>query len=388
MHQPSLRFVLMRGGTSKCLMFKENDLPPAGAERDCVVLAAFGSPDPRQIDGLGGATSSTSKVCIIAPSKRADVDIEYTFGQVNIFLPMIDYGGNCGNCSSAVGPFAVDEGLVQAQEGITQVRILNTNTQKLIVAEVPTRHGRALYEGNYEMAGVPGKGARQRLWFYDPAGSRTGTLLPTSHALDLLEVQERSLAVSLVDAANPVVFVKAQDIGLRGTETAAEIDNRPGMLALLEEIRGKAAALIGIVDEWQHAATITPAVPKVAMVAPAQSYTDLYGRTVMEHQIDFVAHIMSMGRCHPAYALTGAIATGAATALPGTVMQQLAGSIHAKQLAVRIGHPSGIIEVEIETEWKGEDISHVIRASASRTARRLAEGALYLPVRAVDALLR
>src|SRR5579883_3009876 len=178
MSQPSLRFVLMRGGTSKCLVFKENDLPPGGAERDRVLLAALGSPDPRQIDGLGGATSLTSKVCIIAPSKRKDVDIEYTFGQVNVLLPMIDYGGSCGNCSSAVGPFAIDEGLVRAQEGITPVRILNTNTQKLIVAEVPTRHGHALYEGDYEMPGVPGKGGRQHLWFYDPAGSRTGKLLP------------------------------------------------------------------------------------------------------------------------------------------------------------------------------------------------------------------
>lgn len=388
MQQPSLRFVLMRGGTSKCLMFKENDLPPGGTERDRVLLAAFGSPDPRQIDGLGGATSVTSKVCIIAPSKREDVDIEYTFGQVNIFLPMIDYGGNCGNCSSAVGPFAVDEGLVRAQEGITPVRILNTNTQKLIVAEVPTEYGHALYEGDYEIAGVPGTGARQRLWFYNPAGSRTGALLPTAHARDLFEVQGHPIAISLVDAANPVIFVKAQDIGLHGTETVAEIDNRPDILALLEEIRGKAAAQLGLVDEWQHAATITPGVPKVAMVAPAQSYTDLYGRTVMEQQIDFVAHIMSMGRCHPAYALTGAIATGAAAALPGTIVQQLAGSVQAKQRTVRIGHHSGIIEVEIETEQQGEETPHIIRACASRTARRLAEGTLYLPMRAADALLR
>src|SRR5258708_7267189 len=387
MHQPSLRFVLMRGGTSKCLMFKANDLPPGGAQRDRVLLAAFGSPDPRQIDGLGGATSPTSKVCIIAASKREGVDIEYTFGQVHMFLPMIDYGGNCGNCSAAVGPFAVDEGLVQAQEDVTQVRILNTNTQKLIIAEVPTHHGHALYEGTYEMAGVPGQGARQRLWFSDPAGSRTGRLLPTSHTLDLLEVQGRSLAVSLVDAANPVVFVKAQDLKLRGTETAAEIDSRPDLLALFEEIRGKAAALLGLVDEWQDAATLTPGVPKVALVAAAQFYTDLYGRTVMEHQIDVVARILSMGRTHPAYALTGAIATGAAAALPGTVVQQLAGSVQAKHMAVRIGHPSGIIEVEIETEQKGEDIPHVLRASASRTARRLAEGMLYLPGRAVDALV-
>ncbi|HEY7415097.1 MAG TPA: PrpF domain-containing protein, partial [Ktedonobacteraceae bacterium] len=307
MYQQPLHFVLMRGGTSKCLMFKGNDLPPAGAERDRVLLAAFGSPDPRQIDGLGGATSLTSKVGIIVPSKHEDIDIEYTFGQVNILSPMIDYGGNCGNCSSAVGPFAVDEGLVQVQEEITQVRILNTNTQKLIVAEVPTQHGHALYEGNYELPGVPGTGARQRLWFYDPAGSKTGTLLPTSHPCDQLEVQGRSIAISLVDAANPVVFVTAEDVGLRGTEAAAEIDNHPDLLALLEEIRGKAAVLLGIADEWQHAPKITPGLPKIAIVAAAHSYTDLYGRTVMEHQVDFVARIMSMGRCHPAYALTGAI---------------------------------------------------------------------------------
>src|SRR5579875_946662 len=377
MQQHALRFVLMRGGTSKCLMFKENDLPPAGPERDRVLLAAFGSPDPRQIDGLGGATSYTSKVCIIAPSACEDADVDYTFGQVNVSLPMVDYGGNCGNCSSAVGPFAIDEGLVRVQEGITQVRILNTNTQKLIVAEVPTHHGHAVYEGDYEIAGVPGTGARQRLWFYDPAGSMTGTLLPTSHVLDLFQVQERSIAVSLVDAANPVVFVKASDIGLNGTEAAAEIDNRPGILAVLEELRGKAAVRLGFVNEWQHATAITPAVPKIAIVASAQPYTDLYGRRVTEQQIDIVARIMSMGRCHPAYALTGAIATGAAAAIPGTIVQRLVASEQNRQLAVRIGHPSGVMEVEIEAEYSGE-IPRIVRASASRTARRIADGMLYI----------
>lgn len=377
MQQQALRFVLMRGGTSKCLMFKENDLPPAGPERDRVLLAAFGSPDPRQIDGLGGATSYTSKACIIAPSAREEVDVDYTFGQVNISLPMVDHGGNCGNCSSAVGPFAIDEGLVRVREGITRVRILNTNTQKLIVAEVPTHHGHAVYEGDYEIAGVPGTGARQRLWFYDPTGSMTGTLLPTSHVLDLFQVQERSIAVSLVDAANPVVFVQAHDIGLKGTEAVAEIDNRPEILAVLEELRGKAAVRLGFVNEWQHAATITPAVPKIAIVASAQPYADLYGRRVTEQQIDFVARIMSMGRCHPAYALTGAIATGAAAAIPGTVVQRLIDSAQARQLTVRIGHPSGIMEVEIEAEYSGK-IPRIVRASASRTARRIADGMLYV----------
>jgi 2-methylaconitate cis-trans-isomerase PrpF len=378
MQQQSLRFVLMRGGTSKCLMLKENDVPPPGPDRDRVLLSAFGSPDPRQIDGIGGAVSTTSKACIIAPAEREDADIDYTFGQVNILLPMVDYGGNCGNCSSAVGPFAVDEGLVHAHEGITAVRIFNTNTRKLIVAEVPVHNGHAVYEGDYEIAGVPGTGALQRLWFYDPAGSVTGRLLPTGHALERMQVQGREIAFSLVDAANPLVFVHARDVGLSATESVAEIDANRDVLTLLEEMRGKAAVILGLVDDWRHAAEVTPALPKIAMVAPAQAYTDLYDRIVTPQHVDFVARILSMGRCHAAYALTGAVATGVAARIPGTVVQQVRDPARQDKADVHIGHPSGVIDVEIETEQDEGNIPHVIRAAAYRTARRIADGTLYL----------
>jgi hypothetical protein len=359
-------------------MFKENDLPPAGPDRDRVLLDAFGSPDPRQIDGMGGATSLTSKACIIAPSERDDADIDFTFGQVNILLPMVDYGGNCGNCSSAVGPFALDEGLVRAHEGITSVRILNTNTQKLIVAEVPVHDGRAFYEGDYAISGVPETGALQRLWFYDPAGSMTGKLLPTGHPSDTLEAQGRAIEISLVDAANPLVFVCASDVGLSGTESAAEIDNRPNVLALLTEIRGKAAVMLGWVDSWQYAASMTPGVPKIAMVAPSQTYRDAADHTIASEQIDFVARILSMGKCHAAYALTGAIATGTAARIPGTIVYDVRQPDRSAQPTVHIGHPSGVIDVDIEIAHAEDGTMCVVRAAGYRTARRIADGTLYM----------
>ncbi|MBO0778741.1 MAG: PrpF protein [Ktedonobacteraceae bacterium] len=374
MQQQAIRFVLMRGGTSKCLIFKENDLPPVGGERDRLLLEAFGSPDPRQIDGMGGATSLTSKACIIAPSERADIDIDYTFGQVNILRPMVDYGGSCGNCSAAVGPFAIDEGLVRAREGITAVRILNRNTQKLIVAEVPVQNGHAQCEGDFEIAGVPGKGALQRLWFYDPAGSITGRLLPSGHPSDLLEVQGSEIEISLVDAANPVVFVRARDIGLSGRESAAEIDSRPGVPQVLEEIRGKVAVMLGWVDEWQRAAAVTPGVPKIAMVAPVQ--VDRHAGT--SEQVDFVARIMSMGRCHAAYALTGAIATGAAAHIPGSIVHGVRHPDRAERAIVQIGHPTGVIDVDIETDTARDGAVRIVRAAGYRTARRIADGTLYM----------
>lgn len=383
MEQRELPFVLMRGGTSKCIMVYERDLPPAGAQRDRALLDLFGSPDPRQIDGLGGATSTTSKVCILAPSTRPDADIDYTFGQVNILLPMVDYGGNCGNCSSAVGPFAVDEGLVTAREGMTPVRIFNTNTRKLIVAEVPTHNGRASVTGDFQIAGVPGSGAAQRLWFYDPAGSMTGKLLPTGHPVDDIEAQGRPLKVSIVDAANPVVFVRAQDLGMTGEELPSAIDGQPVLVELLAEIRGKAAVLLRFVDDWRRATEVTPGVPKIAVVAPPQPYVDIYGRPVQAEDMDLCARAMTMGKAHAAYQLTGAIATGAAAQVPGTLVYECRAHDRRGQGAVRIGHPSGIMQVEVEMahhEADGVDPQSywVVRAAAYRTARRLAQGTAYL----------
>lgn len=362
--------VLMRGGTSKCVFLYERDIPSKGEERDAFLLSLMGSPDPRQIDGVGGATSLTSKVCIIGPSSRADADVDYTFGQVNVTAPLVDYGGNCGNCSSAVGPFAVDEGLVPPVEGITPVRVHNTNTHKILLEQVPTRGSRALYEGDYEIAGVPGTGARIRIWFMDPAGAVTGNLLPTGQVREEIDGVE----VSIVDAANPLVFVRATDLGMRGTELPGEVDGNPRLLARIERIRGEAAVRCGLVGNWREASKVTPGIPKISMVSPAQDYHDIFGRPVSADDIDFTGRIMSMGRLHAAYALTGAVCTGIASRIEGSLVYEVA---RQRGDQVVFGHPSGAIDVEVRMD--GARPSGV---AVSRTARRLFEGSAYVRARA------
>src|SRR5262244_617826 len=232
MSQRKIRAVYMRGGTSRCLVFHEADLPPAGAERDRVLLAALGSPDPygRQLNGMGGGISSLSKACIIGASSHPDADVDYTFAQVEVAKAVVDYKGNCGNCSSSVGPFAIDEGLVKAVEGETLVRIHNTNTKKLIVAHVPVRDGEAAVEGDFELAGVAGRGARIALDFIDPGGAGTGRLLPTGRPRDLIA----GIEASCVDATNPLVFVRARDVGLTAAETPQAVDANADVMARLE----------------------------------------------------------------------------------------------------------------------------------------------------------
>src|SRR5215831_15937114 len=236
--------VYMRGGTSRCLVFHDKDLPVPGAERDRILLAALGSPDPygRQLNGIGGGISSLSKACIIGPASYPGADVDYTFAQVEVSKPVVDYSGNCGNCSSSVGPFAIDEGLVPAADGETIVRIHNTNTKKVIVAHVPVANGEAAVEGDFELPGVAGRGARIALDFLDPGGAVTGRLLPTGHARDIVDGVE----ASLVDATNPLVFVRARDVGLTGTETPAAVDADRSVSERLEKIRTAAARLMGI----------------------------------------------------------------------------------------------------------------------------------------------
>src|SRR2546428_3908735 len=224
----------MRGGPSRCLVFHEADLPGAGPARDRILLAALGSPDPygRQLDGLGGGISSLSKACMIGPPSHPGADVDYTFAQVDVKRPVVDYKGNCGNCSSAVGPFAIDEGLVKAVEGETLVRIHNTNTRKLIIAHVPVRDGEAAVEGDFALAGVAGRGARIALDFLDPGGAGTGRLLPTGTPRESID----GIDASLVDATNPVVFVRAKDLGLAGTETPQSIDADRSLSARVEAV--------------------------------------------------------------------------------------------------------------------------------------------------------
>ena len=378
--QKPIPAVLMRGGTSKGLFFHADDLPADARIRDNALLAAYGSPDPnlRQIDGVGGAVSTTSKLAIISRSASPDYDVVYNFGQVSIDRPLIDYKGNCGNISSAVGPFAVDEGLVPAVEPVTRVRIHQKNTDKLIIAEVPVKNGRFDEDGDYVIAGVPGTGARITLRFADPGGSLTGKLFPTGNLRDELEVPDvGTVPLTIIDAANPVVLVPATALNLTGTEIE-EIDTGEEIKAKLENIRCSAAVAIGLTDSMQEATQRSQAVPKIAVVAAASTYRAVGGEVVDAGDIDLVGRFMSMGTLHKSFAVSGAVATVGAAMTSGTVAYELLKPDTAGQETMIIGHPGGTIEVGAVVDHKDGDIIYT-EAVLGRTARRLMEGRVLVP---------
>ena len=366
MTQRRIRAVYMRGGTSRCLVFREEDLPAAGPVRDRILLAALGSPDPygRQLDGLGGGISSLSKACIIGPPSHPDAQVDYTFAQVEVSKPIVDYTGNCGNCSSSVGPFAIDERLVPITDGETIVRVHNTNTKKLIVAHVPVAQGEAAVEGDFNLPGVAGRGARIALDFLDPGGAGTGRLLPTGRALDTVE----GMAASLVDATNPVVFVRAKDLGLTGTESPQAMDADTELSARLERIRASAAGLMGIPG--------SAANPKVAVVAPPARFAALGGGCHGADQVDLLARVISMGNCHRAFALTSAMCLAVAARIDGTVVSECDASRGEGDL--RLGHPSGVLPIAAAVGARGGR-PHAERVTVYRTARRLMEGFVRVP---------
>jgi hypothetical protein len=369
----------MRGGTSKAVFFHDRDLPGDGRLRDAFILAAYGSPDPyrRQIDGLGGATSTTSKVAVIADGRDHGVDVLYDFGQVSIDKPLVDRRGNCGNISSAVGPFAVDEGLVEAADPVTLVRFLNVNTNKVIVAHVPTRDGRFDPVGDFELPGVPGTGARIQLDYVEPGGAVTGRTLPTGNVRDTLEVPSvGAIEVTLVDAANPLVFVRWEDLGLTGQEGPDAIDADPQLLGRIESVRAHAAVLAGIAPNPERATLDVPSVPKIAFVGPPQDYELSNGSHLEGAETSIRAAMMSMGRLHRSYALTGGICTAVAAAIPGTIVAEAAGGTAAP---CRIGHPAGVLELSAEATQSEDGSWHVPSVSGYRTARRLMEGTVLVP---------
>ena len=370
--------VLMRGGTSKGLFFHENHLPSDPINRDTVILAAYGSPDPykRQMNGIGGATSVSSKTAIISPSTDPGYDVEYYFGQVSIDRAVVEYNGNCGNISSAVGPFAVDEGLVKATEPVTRVRIFQRNTQKRIVAEVPVKDGMFNEEGDYAISGVPGTGSRILLRFSDPGGSMTEKLLPTGNPRDILTIPDLgTLTVSMVDAANPVVFVRAADIGLEGNEI--EEFDRPQTQAKLDAIRRHASVMMGLSPTPEEAGKIQ-AVPKIAVVSPPRTYKATNKVVVAGSEIDLTSRIMSMGALHRSYAVTGAICTVGAAKIEGSIVNDLLTEESGKRQLIRLGHPGGTMEVGAVVEKM--DNQFVYReAVVGRTARRLMEGRVLVP---------
>ncbi len=381
-HEEQMRVpaVLMRGGTSRGLYLMKNVLPADPDLRDQLILRLYGSPDIRQIDGIGGADSLTSKLAIIGPATRGDADVDYTFAQVSITEALVDYSGNCGNMSAGVGPFAIDQGLVQVTEPITTVRIHQTNTKSIIVAHVPVVNGRAAVNGDYHIDGVPGTGAKIELDFSDAAGGVTGQFLPTAHPRDQLDVPGVGvLDVSIVDAGNPCVFVRATDLGLQGTETAAQIDANVQLNERIELIRGTVAVKLGFVKRWQDAAKSSPYVPFLVMVAPPTDYWNAStGQTMQANQVDLVARLVFMLKMHKTYAVTGTVCTGAAAKIPGTIVAEMMRPEAESRDLVRIGHPAGVIELQAHVE-RVDGKFKLRRAILGRTARCIMEGYVLVP---------
>lgn len=372
-----LRCWIVRGGTSKGVFIMENELPKDPKLRDDVILAIYGSPDVRQIDGLGGADSLTSKLAIIGPSSVENADVDYTFGQVSMTAHFVDYGGNCGNISSGVGPFAIDTGLVKPVEPVTEVRIHMTNTHKILKARVQVKDGKAVVNGDYKIDGVPGTGAKIIMDWSDAVGGCTGKLVPTGNPKDVLEVDGVKYTVSIIDAGNVVIFIKAEELGLKGTESSAEIDNDKNLLNLIEKIRGTACVKIGLVDKWEDAAVKTPYQPFFAILSKPADYDAINNLKVKKEEIDITSRLLFMLKMHKTYAITGTICTGAAARVENSVLWDLLSDEARKNKVLRIGHPGGVLPVISEYEGSGNSF-RLTNLEAYRTARMIMEGHVYV----------
>jgi 2-methylaconitate isomerase len=371
--------VFMRGGTSKAIMFHARDLPEHRPAWDRIFTAAMGSPDPygRQLDGMGGGVSSLSKVCVLAPSAREDADIDYTFAQVQVREQQVDYKGNCGNMSSAVGPFAVDEGLIRPSGETATVRIFNTNTKKIIHATFPLEGDRARYDGDLVIPGVAGAGAPVRLDFVEPGGAVTGRLLPSGRTMDGLEVPGFGpIEASLVDAANPAVFVRARDVGLDGTELPDQLEATPEIMRLIEDIRVQGSVRMGIATDAEAASAIS-GVPFFAVVSPPADASTLTGERICAGDVDLTVRVISSGQPHRALPVTISLCTAVAARITGTVVAE-ALSRQAGRHSLRLGMPSGVLTVDADVAQEGG--AWLARAgSFYRTARRLFDGRVWVP---------
>ncbi|MDQ1815194.1 2-methylaconitate cis-trans isomerase PrpF [Massilia sp. CCM 9210] len=390
-HVPQIRIpaTYMRGGTSKGVFFRLQDLPEAaqvaGAARDALLLRVIGSPDPygKQIDGMGGATSSTSKTVILSKSEKPGHDVDYLFGQVAIDKAFVDWSGNCGNLSAAVGSFAIGAGLVDAaripHDGVAVVRIWQANIGKTIIAHVPVTGGAVQETGAFELDGVTFPAAEVQLEFMDPAAEEEGAggaMFPTGHVVDDLDVPGLgTLRATMINAGIPTIFVDAQAIGYTGTELQDAINGDPKALAMFESIRAHGAVRMGLIRHVDEAAT-RQHTPKVAFVAPPAAYVSSSGKQVAAADIDLLVRAMSMGKLHHAMMGTAAVAIGTAAAIPGTLVSLAAGG--GERSAVRFGHPSGTLRVgaeatQVDGDWR------VAKAIMSRSARVLMEGWVRVP---------
>jgi probable AcnD-accessory protein PrpF len=390
-HAPQIKIpaVYMRGGTSKGVFFRLHDLPQAaqvpGEARDKLLLRVIGSPDPyaKHIDGMGGATSSTSKTVIVAPSTRPGHDVDYLFGQVAIDKPFVDWSGNCGNLSAAIGPYAIANGFIDParipDNGIVTVRIWQANINKTIVAHVPVTNGQVQETGDFELDGVTFPAAEVQLEFMDPAaeeGDGGGAMFPTGNLVDDLEVPGvGTLKATLINAGIPTVFVNAADIGYTGTELQDAVNGDPKALAMFETIRAYGAMRMGLIAHVEEAAR-RQHTPKVAFVAPPAGYVASSGKRVEAENIDLLVRALSMGKLHHAMMGTAAVAIGTAAAIPGTLVSLAAGG--RAHEAVRFGHPSGVLRVGAEARQEGGDWV-VTKAVMSRSSRVLMEGWVRVP---------
>jgi probable AcnD-accessory protein PrpF len=390
-HAPQIKIpaTYMRGGTSKGVFFSLKDLPEAaqvpGPARDALLLRVIGSPDPydKQIDGMGGATSSTSKTVILSKSIKADHDVDYLFGQVSIDKPFVDWSGNCGNLSAAVGSFAVSNGLVDASRiphnGVAVVRVWQANIGKTIIAHVPITNGEVQETGDFELDGVTFPAAEVQIEFLDPAADEEGgggSMFPTGNLVDDLEVPGvGTFKATMINAGIPTIFINAEDIGYKGTELQGAINGDPKALLMFETIRAYGALRMGLISNIDEAAK-RQHTPKVAFVAKPADYVASSGKAIAAGDVDLLVRALSMGKLHHAMMGTAAVAIGTAAAISGTLVNLAAGGVERN--AVRFGHPSGTLRVGAEaSQVKGEWT--VNKAIMSRSARVLMEGYVRVP---------
>ncbi|MEY4600210.1 MAG: hypothetical protein RLZZ445_3007 [Pseudomonadota bacterium] len=375
MKQLKLPAVFMRGGTSNAVVFNQKDLPQDRALWDEIFLAAIGSPDPngRQLDGMGGGVSSLSKVCIVGPSTRPDADIDYTFAQVQVKEAKVDYGANCGNMSSAMGPFAVDEGMVKVSGREALVRIHNTNTKKIIHALFSVDEGLAAVDGDLAIPGVSGTGSPVKLEFRDPGGATTGKLLPTGNVVDTLDVPGLGkIRASLVDAANATVWINARDIGLTGTELPEQLDADAAVMQKLSAIRIAGSVAMGIAANAEEAAK-KKSIPFIGFVSPVQDAKLLSGEAISANDVDLTGRVISNGQTHRALPLTVSLCMAVASRLEGSVVNEVLRKGLQAEAPVRIGMPSGILTVAATVRQSG-GVWHAEQGAFYRTQRRMFEG--------------
>ena len=371
------RTTIMRGGTSKGLFFLDSDLPTDPALRDKVCCKAFGGPDPfkMQINGLGGPFANMNKLAIVSKREGEKNAVNYEFGQIEVQSPVIGKKSNCGNISSAVGPFAIEMGIVdELTEPYTTVKIYNTNTDKYIIAHVPVKDGKVQYEGDFSIAGCPGTGSKIQLDFLDPAGAATGKLLPTGHVRDVLHTPDfGDVEVSIIDAANPFVFVRAADLGFKGNETGAQIDKGGEAFDKMMQVRESAAVLLGWAADVKEAKKVSPAMPKVCFVAPPMKYISLMGKKIEAADYDISARMIEFGKGAEIMALTGCICIAVASKIKDCLVWECLSEDARERNSINLSHPCGLVPVDMDvTEENGEYIAK--SATVYRTARKMMTG--------------